>query len=390
MLVLGSATPRPESWQRLPRATLPARVGRRPAARRGRRPAPRRPLSALAAAAHRPHAPGRRGRPRDPAAQPARRGARAALPQLRRGLPLRALRRQPRAARGRPPALPPLRLHPARAERVPASAARSSWPAWARARSASARPSASCCRTSRCCASTPTRSSGAARSTRRWSASRASRPPCSWARRWSPRATTSAICAWRRRSTPTRAWPGPTSAARSARSRCSRSWRAAAAAAAIPGSVVFQAWDPDQRVVRLAAEHAVEAFLAGELERRERLGYPPFRHLVRVEVAAAAAGRRDGRARRRCAPRPSRRCRATRCSGPRRSSACAGASAPSCSSRRCGPARAGSLLAELVARQGRALRRAERERRGRRRPAVRCSRDGGHRARARPRSRARS
>ena len=57
-----------------------------------------------------------------------------------------------------------------------------------------------------------------------------------------------------------------------------------------PGSVVFQAWDPDQRVVRLAAEHAVEAFLAGELERRERLGYPPFRHLVRVEVAAGQPG----------------------------------------------------------------------------------------------------
>ena len=126
-----------------------------------------------------------------------------------------------------------------------------------------------------------------------------------------------------------------------------------------PGSVVFQAWDPDQRVVRLAAEHAVEAFLAGELERRERLGYPPFRHLVRVEVAAAAARRRDGGARRRCAPPPSRRCRATSCSGRRRSSACAGASARSCSSRRCGPSRAGSLLAELVARQGRALRRAD-------------------------------
>ena len=53
---------------------------------------------------------------------------------------------------------------------------------------------------------------------------------------------------------------------------------------------MFQAWDPDQRVVRLAAEHAVEAFLAGELERRERLGYPPFRHLVRVEVAAGQPG----------------------------------------------------------------------------------------------------
>ena len=49
------------------------------------------------------------------------------------------------------------------------------------------------------------------------------------------------------------------------------------------------------------------------------------------------AGRGDGGARRRCARRPSRRCRATSCSGRRRSSACAGASARSCSSRRCGP-----------------------------------------------------
>ena len=43
-----------------------------------------------------------------------------------------------------------------------------------------------------------------------------------------------AISAWRPRSTPTRAWPGPTSAARSARSPCSRSSPAAAGGAAIP------------------------------------------------------------------------------------------------------------------------------------------------------------
>ncbi len=136
VLVLGSATPRPESWQRLPRATLPARVGGDlprvevvDLRRDGLYPLSR-PLRTG------PDAAGGRGRPRHPAAQPARRGARAALPQLRRGLSLRALRRQPRAARRRSAALPPLRLHPARAERVPASAAPSSSRAWARAPSA--------------------------------------------------------------------------------------------------------------------------------------------------------------------------------------------------------------------------------------------------------------
>jgi hypothetical protein len=37
--------------------------------------------------------------------------------------------------------------------------------------------------------------------------------------------------------------------------------------------------------VELAARHDVERFLAGELERREALGYPPFRHLVRILVS---------------------------------------------------------------------------------------------------------
>src|SRR5262249_7340387 len=34
-----------------------------------------------------------------------------------------------------------------------------------------------------------------------------------------------------------------------------------------------------------AARHDVAGFLAGELERRRELGYPPFRHLVRIVVA---------------------------------------------------------------------------------------------------------
>jgi primosomal protein N' (replication factor Y) (superfamily II helicase) len=55
------------------------------------------------------------------------------------------------------------------------------------------------------------------------------------------------------------------------------------------GRVIVQAWDPELRVVVLAARHAVEDFLEGELERRRVLGYPPFRRLVRV-LAAAPAG----------------------------------------------------------------------------------------------------
>jgi primosomal protein N' (replication factor Y) len=52
-----------------------------------------------------------------------------------------------------------------------------------------------------------------------------------------------------------------------------------------PGRVLIQTFQPDARPVELAARHDVERFLAGELARREVLGYPPFRHLVRIVVA---------------------------------------------------------------------------------------------------------
>src|SRR5207344_1364883 len=52
-----------------------------------------------------------------------------------------------------------------------------------------------------------------------------------------------------------------------------------------PGKVVIQTFQPDARPIELAARHDVERFLAGELDRRRELGYPPFRHLVRVVVA---------------------------------------------------------------------------------------------------------
>jgi primosomal protein N' (replication factor Y) len=52
-----------------------------------------------------------------------------------------------------------------------------------------------------------------------------------------------------------------------------------------PGRVLIQTFQPDARPVELAARHDVERFVTGELERREVLGYPPFRHLVRIVVA---------------------------------------------------------------------------------------------------------
>ena len=52
-----------------------------------------------------------------------------------------------------------------------------------------------------------------------------------------------------------------------------------------PGRVLVQTFQPESRAVALAARHDVEGFLAGELARRRELGYPPFRHIVRVLVS---------------------------------------------------------------------------------------------------------
>jgi primosomal protein N' (replication factor Y) (superfamily II helicase) len=51
-----------------------------------------------------------------------------------------------------------------------------------------------------------------------------------------------------------------------------------------PGRVIVQTFQPDSRAIELAARHDVPRFLTGELERRRELGYPPFRHLVRIVV----------------------------------------------------------------------------------------------------------
>ena len=56
-----------------------------------------------------------------------------------------------------------------------------------------------------------------------------------------------------------------------------------------PGRVLVQTFQPDARPIVLAARHDVTRFLADELERREELGYPPYRHLVRIVVSGVGS-----------------------------------------------------------------------------------------------------
>jgi primosomal protein N' (replication factor Y) (superfamily II helicase) len=54
-----------------------------------------------------------------------------------------------------------------------------------------------------------------------------------------------------------------------------------------PGTVVVQTFQPDATPLRYAARHDVAGFLAEELGRRRELGYPPFRHLVSILASGA-------------------------------------------------------------------------------------------------------
>jgi primosomal protein N' (replication factor Y) len=56
------------------------------------------------------------------------------------------------------------------------------------------------------------------------------------------------------------------------------------------GRVVVQALDPAARALRHAAGHDAEGFLAGELERRRALSYPPFGHVIRIVCLSPEAG----------------------------------------------------------------------------------------------------
>jgi primosomal protein N' (replication factor Y) (superfamily II helicase) len=55
------------------------------------------------------------------------------------------------------------------------------------------------------------------------------------------------------------------------------------------GEVIVQTFQPDAMPLAFAARHDVDGFLAAELARRQPLGYPPYRHVIRVLVSGRTA-----------------------------------------------------------------------------------------------------
>jgi primosomal protein N' (replication factor Y) len=51
-----------------------------------------------------------------------------------------------------------------------------------------------------------------------------------------------------------------------------------------PGEVILQSYDPDHPALRCAAAQDFEMFYEQEAAERRELGYPPFGHLVEIEV----------------------------------------------------------------------------------------------------------
>ena len=284
--VYGSATPRPESWERLERLELGGRLGRRlphvqvvDLRREAGYPLSAPLLEELGAISDG--------------------GGKAILLLNRRGIApalhcracgatrsLPELRRRTHAARGRRTPLPPLRQARAKPRPSVLPAGRRSSPGSAPGRSGSKRSWRNGFPGSSSSASTRTLPRTRPSWRNGWRGSPRRTGQSSSARRWSRRAITSRVSRSQRSWTPTRAWRCPTSAPRSARSSSSPSSPGRSGRDA-PGRVLVQTYQPDSRPIALAARHAVDEFLAGEIDRRRELGYPPFRHLVRIVVSGA-------------------------------------------------------------------------------------------------------
>jgi primosomal protein N' (replication factor Y) len=54
-----------------------------------------------------------------------------------------------------------------------------------------------------------------------------------------------------------------------------------------PGEVIMQSYDPDHPALRAAAAQDYAAFYAAEAADRRELRYPPFGHLVEIELRGA-------------------------------------------------------------------------------------------------------
>ena len=53
--------------------------------------------------------------------------------------------------------------------------------------------------------------------------------------------------------------------------------------------MLVQTIAPEARAIVHAARHDSDGFIAGELERRRALGYPPFSHLIRIVCSAESS-----------------------------------------------------------------------------------------------------
>ena len=116
--------------------------------------------------------------------------------------------------------------------------------------------------------------------------------------RWSPAGTTSPTSSSASSSTPTRRCASPTSAPRSGRSPSSASSPGAAGAASAAGGSRCRRWRRGRRRSPTRRATTRAGFLAGELERRRALAYPPFSHLARVELTSPEAAVAQGAAER--------------------------------------------------------------------------------------------
>lgn len=58
-----------------------------------------------------------------------------------------------------------------------------------------------------------------------------------------------------------------------------------------PGEVIMQSWNPDHPALRSAAAQDYESFFANESAERRELRYPPYGHLIEVEVRGKTQGK---------------------------------------------------------------------------------------------------
>ena len=56
-----------------------------------------------------------------------------------------------------------------------------------------------------------------------------------------------------------------------------------------PGKVFIQTWNADIECIRMAAEQGTDEFYEAELDRRRRLGYPPFKQLINILCSSREA-----------------------------------------------------------------------------------------------------